>query len=364
MYENQNILESGGVKYPPGTVLKPMDLKAVRAVGRKLLQILVTLHQYNISVPHLSLGNILLSENNGVVLGDMDDLLVATTRFPMLRPYEAGGEETIKATRLDVLLFGVVLWQMAAGRLLDVSFIAKLLCCQGDPLDREAAASDEQEVMGRPHLALKVRDVPLEVQNLLHYIFHPQIPADLRVLVNHSFFNANAKTSAQAEEQVKLKKADVELFQMVQDNWDADFTRREQERQHGEELRTQAREMKKRGDAPSTVERRRGTERADSAPSVSPPPPAPPPPSVVGTSSSVLSPPPPSGLPPPPPSGLPPPPPSGLPPPPPSGLPPPPPSGLPPPPPSGLPPPPPSGLPPPPRPPQGVPPPPPPPPKK
>ena len=373
MHGNQNVLEGGHVKYPAGTVLTPMDPKMIKLIGRKLLKIIVTLHQYNISVPNMSLGNILLTEQNGIVLGDVEDLLVATTRFPMLKPYEGAGEdEVVKKTRLDVLLFGMILWQLSAGRLLDTSFISKLLCSQGDPLDREKSTSSDGEedvevMMSRPHHAMRVKEVPLEIQNLLHYIFHPQIPADVRVLVNHSFFNTLDKGTAKAttvdDEPVKMKKSDVEMFAQVEDNWEADFKKREDDRLRLDEMRIQSREMKKRGEAPPAASKRSGGGGTGEA-SSSPPAPARSqvtlPPTV---SAPLVSSAPPPVAPPPAPSGAPPPPPSVPPPPPVKAPPPPPPPGGAPAPPSGAPPPPkpPGGVPPPP-PPRGVPPPPPPPP--
>jgi hypothetical protein len=389
LYGVNDPLVSGDVKYPGAVQPKPMPLKRIQFIGGKVLKIIESCHQYNIAVPNLSLGNLLITESGSIVLGDMDEVVLGRTRLPALPPYENedDSEETGPQTRtpIDILLFGIVLLQLATGRVLDASHLGRYLTCQGDPLDKDDKEEDEAVRMLRPHVAANLPgSVPDEIKGLLFYIFHPMIPADIRVLLNHSFFQS---ATSQEVEKAKWKKSDVETFHVAQQWWQGELQRREEARVRREEEKAFIREVRRRGisrnvekpsnstsaSSPSTPAPLASLPTAPPAapqPQRAPPPVAPTPPIAAPLPSA---PPPPSGMPPPPP---PPPPPAGKqapppPPPPPKGAPPPPPlgKGAPPPPPSGsppppAPPPPPKGAPPPPPPPKGLPPPPPPPPKR
>jgi hypothetical protein len=403
--ESRNPLESGIKKYKGGFV--PTPIRHLRAWGRKILQIMSICASYNIPLPHLSLGNLLVSERSGIVLSDLESVLLGSSRFPAsVTPLDSlqaaegeGGEGNVDngsamaqhsavnpatglpRTNFDVLLFGVLLYQLAIGQVLSPTQITALLTTQGDPFslpveDAPAEDGDDAPVLSTSSSAFSATsatfaaapkftfsDCPEPVRNLLLFIFNPVCPADLRVLLHHQFFAVGEEPGASNEGitpgPVKFKKKDLALFGEAVEKWRFELEDRAAVRRRRVEERERIRELKRRGRTPSPgPQSPTSTGSSPATPSLAPmgapplPPtslltsqpsnsaPAPPPllPPPVTVTVAPPSPPPPvqptasaaTNLPPPaPPAGLPPPPP-----PPPKGLPPPaPPKGLPPPPP-------------------------------
>ncbi|CUG92416.1 Hypothetical protein, putative [Bodo saltans] len=308
LYGVNDPLASGDIKYPGAVQPKPMPLKRIQFLGAKILKIIESCHQYNIAVPNLSLGNLLITESGSIVLGDVDDIVLGRTRLPALPPYEQDDEDAEEngpqtRTPIDILLFGIILLQLATGRVLDASHLGRYLTCQGDPLDKDDKEADEAVRMQRPHVAANLpSSVPDEIKGLLFYIFHPLIPADIRVLLNHSFFQT---ATSQEVEKAKWKKSDVETFHVAQQWWQSELQRREEARVRREEDKAFIREVKRRG-----IQRNGGQSASSqnvSSPSASapqaplpaaapqPPPPPPvsaPPPSAPATPVSAPAPPP------------------------------------------------------------------------
>ncbi|KEG14927.1 putative p21-activated kinase 3 [Trypanosoma grayi] len=207
--------------------VQPMALHDVQLVGRKLLYILRSCHRHNISLPLLSLGNLMMSERHGVVLADVEDIFAGTTRFPALYPYEEreGGDELPpRRTPFDILLFGVILLQLC-GVHVEPWMLCALLTCQGEPFVAEDADKDEASPRNPVCMLNGFAEIPLSIKNILFYIFHPTIPADLRVLANHTFFNdlsmkvVEVSTVSSPAAVANLRKKDVELFHRAQDRW-------------------------------------------------------------------------------------------------------------------------------------------------
>ena len=287
----QNVLEPGTKKYP---CMAPIAVRHLRKWGRKILTIMQACAQYNIPLPHLSLGNLLISEQYGIVLGDMECLVLGCTRFPATNtPLNDDGEpcatipdgaEQLPKTNFDILRFGLVLYQLALGKPLDANVQSQLLCCQGDPFEVKLENEDngEAEEDGAKPAVKKVAlnttfpDVPDPVRNILYYIFHPTIPADIRVLLHHSFF-ANPETDGKDSDgivapPIKFKKKDLALISEVVTNWRQELDDRAQTRKKRAEERERMRELKKRGKS-GPGSHPTSPKSTSISPSTSPPPP-------------------------------------------------------------------------------------------
>ncbi|ORC91943.1 putative p21-activated kinase 3 [Trypanosoma theileri] len=228
-------------------IVKPLEVSQLQQLGRKILYILCSCHQYNISLPILSIGNLILSERHGLVLSDVEDILAGTCLFPSHYPYiiQEGNALLPQRTPFDILLFGVILLQLC-GVCVDEQMLHTLLTCQGEPFISDSSEEDEETPRRScHHIIARFTEIPLAIKNILFYIFHPTIPADLRVLAHHCFFNENELDSVDSfinpstTSTAKMRRKEVELFHRSQDRWKERLetaseikTRLEMEREH------------------------------------------------------------------------------------------------------------------------------------
>lgn len=261
-------LEAGERKYAEGKISE-VNIDQLCVMCSKILRIMMACHEFNIPISHVSLGNLMLSSGHGLVLSDMEELFFGNSRLPMCFPHRDGAEDTTK-TSVDVRLFGVLLLELALGRILDPQKVAALLLCQGEPYEPYITEPDEGEegeadAETRRHILPNLDIVPDAVRNLLHFVFHPTIPADLRVLVHHSFFapvlqqkkessgSSSPRGAAATGEDdanpsksiMKVKKKDIEVVYEACELWGNEMRRRGEEKKRQAEERVKIRELKR-----------------------------------------------------------------------------------------------------------------------
>lgn len=213
-------------------VSKGLPLSRLHQAANETLKIIRACHEHGFSVPNLLMGNLLVNISNDRItlsLGGWEDVLAGNSWLP-LQAVEFS-EEGPNKTHLDVLLFGAILYQLSTGTVLAPDALEALLMCQGEPFDE---GQDEVAITPQHHILTQsmLVNCPAEVASLLHYIFHPTIPADIRILVHHSFLRVRntiveadgALYAAPAGEgALAIKKKDLELIKEEISLWEQEW---------------------------------------------------------------------------------------------------------------------------------------------
>ncbi|KAH9601357.1 hypothetical protein LSM04_000424 [Trypanosoma melophagium] len=269
-------------KQERGQIVKPLEVPQLQKLGRKILYIISSCYQYNISLPTLSIGNLILSERHGLVLSDL-------------------------------LMFSclVLFFLQLCGICVDQQMLHELLTCQGEPFISDSEENEETPRSSCNHIINRLTGLPLPIQNILFYIFHPTIPADLPVLTHHCFFNENEIDSIEASTNnpsptstAKMRRKEVELFHRAQDRWkerleaaDEVKTRIETEREHLLQLKQSCNERQTRSkDLSNELSKVETSSIVDDSEICNPPKPTQPQPTAVRGEKEeerVLAPPPP-----------------------------------------------------------------------
>ena len=326
LHDVRDPLSKGSLKYAqPGGGL-PAD--TLQQVAQGVLQIIRACHEYNIPLPTLTMGNVMVEVDRStrrvsVLLAGIEDLVSGNSWLPCVPPLD--GIDSIKAlleadqatptesdvppkTNLDLLLFGAILYQCATGTVLDPEMLTDLLSVQGDPyvppvaLPSTAVSNVKHLFGGSQNSRLPVpKSILPEVLNLLHYLFHPTIPADIRILVHHSFLRMPSTDDGapSGDGALPLRAKDVEIMEAIAEQWVGLW---EKHRAKKEKLEQQKVEIKlglgteslsvgegmKRKQSKKAISKKRDEELAAQRRPVTPPPP--PPPATVVPSSAPKAP--------------------------------------------------------------------------
>eukprot|EP00758_Cryptobia_borreli_P001012 Tbor_TRINITY_DN1864_c0_g1::TRINITY_DN1864_c0_g1_i1::g.23093::m.23093 len=300
IYNVSDPLSSGSVKYKDDTKRLPFPL--LQKLCQSVFHIVKSCHAFDIPTTNLTMGNLLVvvdpvTGNPRCLLGGLEDVLAGNGWLPFKPPSSYEGSmvhssttdeiqfnqvvdspdgPVVRRTNIDILLFGTIMFQCTYECALAAEGLESLLQVQGDPFISKATElpdniviaqtshvlSNIQELKGNtPSLidngvsptGLKsvnyLREAPSEVFNLLHYIFHPIIPVDERVLAHHSFLwvDAPAPTdntnyrSPSMEIALQLKKRELNIFFEMTRLWEKECDHNRLRREKAERIWNQMR---------------------------------------------------------------------------------------------------------------------------
>ena len=204
--------------------------------ARETFRILRACHAYGFSVPNLLIGNLLVrftpSGELQLALGGLEDVLAGNSWLPLQSVAPDAEQDMPRRTHVDVLLFGAILYQAASGVVLTPEALQRMIGCQGEVFaDDEDLTGDGISIAPQHHVLGQraLQGLAPEVANLLHYVFHPTVPADERVLQYHAFLRiastivetAEGGLYAEPDEgALSIKKRDLELIHEQTARWD------------------------------------------------------------------------------------------------------------------------------------------------
>lgn len=320
VYDVRDPLSKGALKYAQPT--KGLPAETMQQVAQGVLQLLRACHEHNIPTPTLTMGNILMEVDRAtrkvnVALAGIEDILSGNTWLPFVPPLDGTDriqeclqseksplEDAGPRTNVDLLLFGSILYQCATGTMLNPRQLSALLSVQGDPfvppvaLPASAVSSvkhvfapgADDTSLPQPH------DVLPEILSLLHYLFHPTIAADIRILVHHSFLRmpSNEDGTPSGDGALSIRSKDIPIWESIGDQWVEMWGKQRAKKERIEQQWVDIKlgvpselsvgeGMKRRRQEKATIRKKQQAESVFAPP----PPPAPPPPAPVVTTPST-----------------------------------------------------------------------------